>query len=447
LKKWKDGLELTSTIELISYFSGRCFLTRMIFRRFFILIFLTNALTAYSQAGKPIQLGKNASDCLGALLLNDTVVGPVYSPKGWGNKLEIRGYELGDPYFIEKEHNTVWYKFVVPYDAIFTFDLIPNIKTDDFDFLIFQYDGPNFCKDIENGTRIPIRTNISRKNTEVDGRTGLSAASINEYVPSGPGSPYSKALDVKKGEMYYLLVDNPFKENEGHTVYLHFRKVKSDTTRQSQEGKSREEYSIPYRTLQITVTDKDSDNRLASTIGIDGLPDSVQSSYSSVSRVELDVISYRNYEISVVKKGYLLATETFLAKNDSLYKVPIKLKKMELGDRLNLEKIKFEVDDTEILEKSLPALAQLKSFMDANPSVHIEIQGHVNGEAKRNKRKFIKLSEARAEAIYKKLVESGVSKDRMSFKGFGNAKMIYPTPINNRQAEANRRVEIEIVKL
>jgi len=409
------------------------------------MIFM-NGVPAFSQGGKPIQLGKNASDCLGALLLNDTVVGPVYSPKGWGNKLEIRGYELGDPYFIEKEHNTVWYKFVVPYDAIFTFDLIPNIKTDDFDFLIFQYDGPNFCKDIENGTRIPVRTNISRKNIDVDGKTGLSKGSIDEYVPSGPGSPYSKPLKVKKGELYYLLVDNPFKENEGHTIYLHFRKLKSDTTKESEE-ETKEEYSIPYRKLQITVTDKDTDDRLASKIAIDGLPDSVQSAYPSVSRVELDVISYRNYEISVVKKGYLLATKTFLAKNDSLYKVPIKLKKMELGDRLNLEKIKFEVDDTEILEKSLPALEQLKSFMDANPTVHIEIQGHVNGEAKRNKRKYIKLSEARAEAIYDKLMESGVSQDRMSYKGFGNAKMIYPTPINNRQAEANRRVEIEIVKL
>ena len=411
------------------------------------MIFM-NVTAAYSQAGKPIQLGKNASDCLGALMLNDTVVGPVYSPKGWGNKLEIRGYELGDPYFIEKEHNTVWYRFRVPYDATFTFDLIPNIKTDDFDFLIFQYDGPNFCKDIESGTKIPIRTNISRKNIDVDGKTGLEEGSINEYVPSGPGSSYSKPLKVKKGEMYYLLVDNPFKENKGHTIYLHYKRQDAPATDETEEEKrSKEEYSIPYRKLQITATDKSSGERLASDIKVDGMPDSVQSSFSSVSQIQLNVISYRNYEISVVKEGYLLATQTFLAKNDSLYKVPIKLKKMELGDRLNLEKIKFEMDETEILEKSLPAMEQLKLFMEANPSVHIEIQGHVNGESKRNKRKYVKLSEARAESIYRKLKDSGISKDRMDYKGFGNSKMIYPTPINNRQAEANRRVEIEIVKL
>lgn len=380
-------------------------------------------------------------------MLNDTIVGPVYSPEGFGNKLEISGYELGDPYFIEKEHNTVWYKFIVPYDAIFTFDLIPNIKTDDFDFLIFQYDGPNFCKDIAQGTKIPIRTNISRKNIDVNGKTGLSLGSVNDYVPSGPGSSYSKPLKVKKGEMYYLLVDNPFKENEGHTIYLHYKKLETNQEETEVNESGKEEYSIPYRKLQITVTDKETDERLASNIKIEGVPDSVQSYFPSVSQVELDVISYRNYEISVVKQGYLLATKSFIAKNDSLYKIPIEIKKMALGDRLNLEKIKFEMDKTEILEKSLPALEQLKSFMDANPNVHIEIQGHVNGEAKRNKRKYVKLSEERAEAIFKKLVESGVSKDRMKYKGFGNSKMIFPTPINNRQAEANRRVEIEIVKL
>ena len=412
---------------------------------FLLIVFLLSSDFLLAQAGKPVQLGKTSSDCLGALMLNDTVVGPVYSPKGYGNKLEISGYELGDPYFIEREHNTVWYKFIVPYDAIFTFDLIPNIKEDDFDFLLFQYDGPNFCRDIDEGTKIPIRTNISRKNIDVDGKTGLRVGSIDDYVPSGPGSSYSRPLKVKKGEMYYLLVDNPFKENEGHTVYLHFKRIASKSIIVPENQK--EEYTIPYRKLQITVQDKSTGERLASRINIDGLPDSIQSTYNSVSQVALDVISYRTYELSVVKEGYLLASQSFIAKNDSLYEVSIDLKRMSVGDRLNLDNIKFEMDKTEILEKSLPALEQLHAFMDANPNMYIEIQGHVNGETKKNKKKYISLSEDRAKAIYNSLVQAGVSQDRMKYIGFGNAKMIYPTPINNRQAEANRRVEIEITKL
>src|SRR5690554_2283751 len=161
--------------------------------------FLAGCIAVFGQS-RPVQLTENASDCIGAVQINDTVIGPVYSPKGHGKKLEIYGYELGDPYFIEREHNTVWYKFRVPYDAVFTFDLIPNHPEDDFDFLLFQYDGPNFCQDIADGLKIPVRTNISRKNIEVQGKTGLSKSAIDDYVPSGPGSSYSRALTVRRGE-------------------------------------------------------------------------------------------------------------------------------------------------------------------------------------------------------------------------------------------------------
>lgn len=394
---------------------------------------------------KPVQLSELASDCMGALLLNDTVVGPVFSPKGFGKKLEIKDYDLGDPYFIEREHNTVWYKFIVPYDAIFTFDLIPIRKDDDFDFLLFQYDGPNFCQDISDGKKIPIRTNISRKNIEVQGKTGLSEGSVDEYVPSGPGSSYSKPVKVRKGEMYYILVDNPFRENDGHTIYLHFKKTTpTGATDQTEEGTN---YEIPFRQLHISVTDLKTKAPIASNIFIEGLPDSVPSRYPVISELDLQVVSYRTYTINVVRKGYLLKSENFIAKNDSLYNVNIQLKSMALGDRINLTNIKFDSDKTNILDKSLPALDQLRDFLQINPAIHIEIQGYVNGDSKRNKRKYRKLSSARAKAIYEKLIEAGIDKSRMEFVGFGNSKMIFPTPVNNRQAEANRRVEVEITKL
>lgn len=407
-----------------------------------IFTWLTNGLYAQD----PVQLGATGCDCIGALTVNDTVVGPVYSPEGFGNKLEIFGYELGDPYFIQREHNTVWYKFTIPYDCIFTFDLIPIRKDDDFDFLLFLYDGPNFCQDIADGKKIPIRTNISRKNIEVQGQTGLRESAVEEYVPSGPGDSYSRALKARKGQTYYLLVDNPFRENEGHTIHLHYKRVNPLPVDKAEE-EDEPSYEVPLRKLQITVKDKETGERIPSNIFVDNLPDSVPSKYPAVSQISLDVLSYRTYDINVIKKGYLLHSESFIPKNDSLYTVDIALKRMSKGDKINLVNIKFESDKAKILPKSLPSLAKLKEFMNENDNIHIEIQGHVNGEAKRNKRSYRKLSEARAEAIYQSLLDAGVDQSRLSFKGFGNAKMIYRNPVNNRQAEANRRVEAEITKL
>lgn len=417
--------------------------------RFFTALLLISLLVQVEGFGqnKPVQLGVTGSDCIGALTITDTVIGPVYSPKGFGNNLELVGYELGDPYFIQREHNSVWYKFTIPYDCIFTFDLIPIQKDDDFDFLLFLYDGPNFCRDITAGRKIPIRTNISRKNIEVQGQTGLSEESVDEYVPSGPGSSYSRALRARRGQTYYLLIDNPFRENEGHSIHLHYKRLSPSEPGQDGSSVEEEEYEIPLRKMVITVTDNDTDERIQSNIFVDNLPDTVPSKYPAISQLTLEVLSYRTYDINIIKKGYLLYSEQFIPKNDSLYEIDIKLKKMRVGDRINLGNIKFESDKAIILEKSKPALEKLAEFMIENDNITVEIQGHVNGESKKNKRSFIKLSEARAAAIYSKLSDAGVDRSRMTYKGFGNAKMIYPTPVNNRQSEANRRVEAEIVEL
>ena len=48
--------------------------------------------------------------------------------------------------------------------------------------------------------------------------------------------------------------------------------------------------------------------------------------------------------------------------------------------------------------------------------------------------------------MYQFLGAAGISKKRMGFKGFGNEHMIYPKPINAVQEEANRRVEVEVMK-
>ncbi len=413
-------------------------------RAFFAaLILIFSSHSALAQ--QPVQLGAQGSDCIGALELNDTIVGPVYSPKGFGNKLELNGYELGDPYFIQREHNSVWYKFTIPYDCVFTFDLIPIRKDDDFDFLLFLYDGPNFCQDISDGKKIPIRTNISRKNIEVQGQTGLKESAVDEYVPSGPGDSYSRALKARKGQTYYLLVDNPFRENNGHTIYLHYNRT--EPRKVVENGEPEQEYKIPLRTVTITVTDLETKERIPATIFIDNLPDSVPSRYPAISQVDLNVLSYRTYDINIIKKGYLLHSERFIPKNDSIYEVNVELKPMKAGDRINLENIKFESDKATILAKSIPSLEKLKEFLVENDNIQIEIQGHVNGEAKKNKKSYRKLSKDRAKAIYDELVNFGIPESRMAYEGFGNSMMIYPTPVNNRQAEANRRVEAEITKL
>jgi len=46
---------------------------------------------------------------------------------------------------------------------------------------------------------------------------------------------------------------------------------------------------------------------------------------------------------------------------------------------------------------------------------------------------------------YQYLIDKGVSKYRLEYKGMGNTEMIYPMPKNHYEEQANRRVEIKIL--
>ena len=413
-------------------------------RSIYVFILVCTAINSYSQ--KPIQLGKNSSDCLGALLIEDTIIGPVYSYKGFGEKLEIQGYELGDPMFIEQEHNTVWYKFRVPYNAEFTMDIKPVNEQDDFDYMIFKYDGPNVCNEISAGTSVPVRSNISRKNLTTSGMTGLRDGEVNEYVPSGPGSPYSRPMDVKKGQVYYMVLDNPFKENEGHTLFLHFKQpAVVETKLQENTIETIDKNAVSTKKLEINIKDAATGIPVGSNVSIEGLKIGETVDFTNISKTLIDVYSYKNYTINVVQKGYMLATQQYMPLDDSLSAVTISLKPIKVGDKVTLDNIKFESDKVEILKKSDLALQQLYKFLAENELVSIEIQGHVNGEKGKNKKEYKQLSEDRANAVYEFLISKGVDKKRLNYKGYGNSQMLFPEPKNQGQSEANRRVEILVL--
>lgn len=401
-------------------------------------------LPHWAVAQDPVQLGKINADCIGAVLIRDSI-GPVFSPQGYGNKLEVSGYQLGDPMFIEREHNTVWYKFIVPYDAVFEFDLVPIFAEDDFDFMLFRYDGPSFCQSFSNGQHVPVRSNISRKNIEVSGFTGLKLGAIEEYVPSGPGSSYSRELKVKKGEEYYMLVDNPFRENRGHSVYLYFTRLGEKNTRKRPEPEVKE-YNPLKTTLKVRVLDKESGDPLAAAVTIEGSVSGEPIELRGGSEYNVELTSYRAYDVSAISKGYMLNNKAFMPARDSIYNIELELKKIQKGDRITLADIKFVEDKADFLDKSQTALRQLHKFLVENEQVTIEVGGHVNGMTSRNKREYKELSESRARAVSNYLTERGVDESRLKVKGYGNSEMVFPEPLNNGQMEANRRVEIKILK-
>ncbi len=127
----------------------------------------------------------------------------------------------------------------------------------------------------------------------------------------------------------------------------------------------------------------------------------------------------------------------------------IDINKLKVGETFALYEIYFKLNKPELLPKSEPDLGKLLEFMSGNPTVQVQIEGHVccmgPTEGVDSRYKGRNLSECRAEAIYNYLVEKGINKDRMKFVGLGNNDPIVKNELTEADKQKNRRVEVRIL--
>ena len=127
---------------------------------------------------------------------------------------------------------------------------------------------------------------------------------------------------------------------------------------------------------------------------------------------------------------------------DKYYQLDIALNPIKSGVKMILENIFYETNSFELLEKSKIELDELVKFMKENSSVKILIGGHTDnvGTAAYNQ----KLSENRAESVYKYLISKEIKPERLKFKGFGLNNPIDTNDTEEGRAK-NRRTEIVIL--
>ena len=89
-----------------------------------------------------------------------------------------------------------------------------------------------------------------------------------------------------------------------------------------------------------------------------------------------------------------------------------------------------------VKEETMSYLYDLYNKLEASPNLSAHIRGHVC--CGNNKR----ISKNRAKAVYKFLIENGISKDRISFKGYSNSiPLVYPER-SGEDRSMNRRVDV-----
>ncbi|MFZ1524898.1 MAG: OmpA family protein [Saprospiraceae bacterium] len=115
---------------------------------------------------------------------------------------------------------------------------------------------------------------------------------------------------------------------------------------------------------------------------------------------------------------------------------------LKIVENIIVHNIYFERTKPDLLEESYPEVQKLASLLRANPSMNISIAGHTDNVGE--KAALVKLSQDRAVAIKKILLEIGIPAYRVTALGYGDTKPLAPNDTEQNKSK-NRRVEIKIV--
>jgi outer membrane protein OmpA-like peptidoglycan-associated protein/tetratricopeptide (TPR) repeat protein len=186
--------------------------------------------------------------------------------------------------------------------------------------------------------------------------------------------------------------------------------------------------SLDRLQAQIEITDKSGNSNLFTE------------SDSETGEFLVCLIPEKSYAFNVNKTGFMFYSETLLLKDSNMY-INIPLVPIELGKSAILKNIFFNLDSFQLKEESFPELQKLIEFIKSNKIV-VEIQGHTDntGTVSHNQ----KLSENRAKSVFNYLINNGLDKIYLKYKGYGASKPIAGNETEIGRAK-NRRTEFVII--
>ena len=360
-------------------------------------------------------------------LSSTKIVGPTVPPKGAG-KQEIKNAGRKNAFVFDKEHNSAWYKITTQTAGKLSYIITPLNKKNDYDFILYKSSDPKFCENFSEFQNKPERSNICRGDTSIQGTTGLISTAKNNFEKQGKESSWSNTIEVAKGDVFYLLLDNVYEKGEGHTIEFFIKEAVEVN------GFVLDEKNKPVD-AEITLNDKNGNLVLQTQ------SDKNTGKYS----INAELIRGEAYNLTFLGEANFIVSK--FVTSDSLKKQELitTMQSLKVGEKYKLKNINFYGDSPQFLPYSTPTVEALYKMMKKNKKISIQLEGHVNGCA-HGQKDGQKLSEERAAAIMNYLTKKGISNDRIKTIGYGCSKMLFPRATNEAQQQENRRVEVKLLE-
>jgi outer membrane protein OmpA-like peptidoglycan-associated protein len=356
------------------------------------------ALSGFSQGGEEEPMTcLNAQEILFPLERNDF------------SKSEILWNEttINALYYLYQDKYTFWYKFIALEDVKIEFSVTPSNTEDRYRALVFKYGGSDFCDKLVNENLQPIKVE----------RAPIFAESGNFL--------YKNSLEAAKGDTFYISVLSLNAEDCGHYFYM-----ESGEESFSFHAIHRPCYDFTLLDEPDFQADKERQEGVDLNLDLEGdaLGETEDSGFTALETIEVE------------------------SAEDDLISV---------GDRLILNQVFFYNNTYALKPGAEEELDQLVNFLNGNPEIEVEIQGHTandtedirpdpnfkgQGKEWNFRGSAMKLSEKRAEAVEEYLIEKGISKKRLSSKGYGATMKRIPDAETFEEFEKNMRVEAVVTK-
>lgn len=376
-------------------------------------------------------------------------------------------------FYEHRDQFSYWYKMVVTDDRLIECRIKAINPIDSYVLYVYKYSKDDFCNKVFYGKMKPLKSSDFYKN-ENDDNAAFELSDIK--------------LKVKKNEVYYFCVLNTSPSNCGHSMQLiegidtmnikaaHFPCSDDDVEPKPLAKKvvpkpivllplpgqkSIVLDTITLNTREESIKGKKIDAELKVKEELTGneinIVSAGKNSYKIAIEkgksynVECNATGYKNFDHSMVISEYV---------NPDSNIFDVFLKPLKAGDNFVMDNIYFYPNTYALRKGSEKELTYLLNYLINNPEVKVELQGYTNGNNRCKKNKAYKkkgpewnfsgtakkLSQYRAEAIKKYLVQKGVQKQNINTKGFGGEKMIVANPKTHEAIEKNIRVEVLIVK-
>lgn len=400
-----------------------------------------------------VELSANSNDCLFAIELQpDVPFGPTTAPVGAGRIQEIMR-DKNNPHVFEYEHNSTWYKFTVPYTGNLEINITPNNEWDDYDFVVYKYTDVYFSNHLIQNKIKPLASSLASKDT-----TGIAAATPKNSKGQVAAKPRSrrmttatmgmrkdgkryfngpadnedflKSIPVRKGEVYYIVLDNKSSKGEGHTIKVSIQVESFEPLVVFYDPALKKNVDV-----DLLILEKNTDNR----------PIVKNASFRGG---KIKFVPGFSYSLYAKKNGYFSIFKEFnsnIFKDDTLMR--FNLNRTEKGTKFAIADIYFD-DDANLLPESDTSLLNYMQMFKGHPDISFQIKGYVQSYAV-DIEADQKLSIARAQSVKEFFVAHGMNPDQITIAGMtqNEIKRAAAAALNKHQAFRDTKIELIITGL